>query len=141
MSAEENKVIIQRFFDEVWNEGRLDRVDDLEHPNSMSHGYVANPEFGVGLEGTKRFVAAYRTAFPDIRVVIEDMVADGDKVAVCWLARGTHTGQLLNFSPTGKEVVTTGTFFYRLADAKIAEVWGDWDRLGFMEQVSSAPSR
>jgi steroid delta-isomerase-like uncharacterized protein len=135
MSAEENKAIIQRFFDEVWNQGHLNRVDELEHPNSINYGYLTNPEFGVGQEGTKRFVAAYRTAFPNIRVVIEDIIAEGDKVAVRWLARGTHTGQLLNFSPTGKEVITTGTFFYRLTDGKIAEVWGDWDRLGFMEQV------
>jgi len=140
MTTEENKAIVRRSVEDVWNQGNLDMVDQLEADNSLSHGYLVNPEFGTGPQGTKRFVAAYRTAFPDVRMVIEALIAEGDKVAVHWIARGTHQGALLGLPATGKEVLTTGTFFYRIADGKIVEVWGDWDRLGFMEQIGGLPA-
>ena len=95
-----------------------------------------------GTENTKRAIARFRTAFPDFRIVTEDIFAEGDKVVLRWTVRGTHRGQmelLQNIPPTGKQVTWLGMDIYHFRDGKIVEGWRSWDRLSLFQQVGLVP--
>jgi steroid delta-isomerase-like uncharacterized protein len=122
MSTEETKVTVHRILEEVWNEGRLDAVD--RYLATDVTGGQASTEREYSPEAIKEFVAAFRSAFPDVHVTIEDVVAEGDKVAFRATWRGTYQGGLRNISNishTGESIVITGIGILRLADGKIAE--------------------
>ena len=123
----QNKALVQRWFDEVWNKGREAAIDEMLAPRAVVHG--------VGPEGFKRFHTAYRTAFPDVKVTIEDMVAEGDRVALRWRATATHTGPLLNVPPTGKPVTFEGMGIVRVDKGMIVEGWNLFDQLGMFTQL------
>jgi steroid delta-isomerase-like uncharacterized protein len=129
----------QRFFDEVWNEGKLDVVDELFAPEYVGH--PSGPEETVrGPEGVKTYVGGLRAGVPDLTLTIEDQVVDGDKVATRWTARGTHSGALLGIQPTGRAAVVTGITIQRIGDAgRIVEGWTNWDMLGMLQQLGVAP--
>jgi steroid delta-isomerase-like uncharacterized protein len=131
----------QRFFDEVWNEGRLEVVDELFAPEYVGH--PSGPEQTVrGPEGVKAYVASLRAGVPDLTVTIEDQVADGAKVATRWTAHGTHSGELLGIQPTGLPATVTGITVQRIGDAgQIVEGWTNWDMLGMLQQLGAAPPR
>ena len=82
----------------------------------------------------------YRTAFPDLRMTIEDMTAEGDRVVVRWTVRGTQTGEMMGMPATGKPTTVTGMFLNRLAAGKIVEGWGNFDALGMMQQLGLIPT-
>jgi predicted ester cyclase len=129
---EENKKIIHRLT-EVFNKGDLAPVDDFIDTNWVSH-----QPGGVelkGPEGVKQFVTMIRTAFPDFHVTIDDMVAEGDKVALRYTWRGTHKGDFMGIAPTGKQVTGTGIDICRYAGGKEVEVWENPDRLGMLQQI------
>ncbi|HEX6506061.1 MAG TPA: ester cyclase [Chloroflexota bacterium] len=88
-----------------------------------------------GIEGETRFIASIRTAFPDLRVEIEDMVAEGDRVAARVTHRGTHGGSFLGVPPTGRLVTYEGTVIFRIADGRIADRWGTVDLFGILLQL------
>jgi predicted ester cyclase len=138
MSTEENKAIIRRWFEEVINEKRLDRADELVAQDYVDHG--ALPGQAPGLTGAKQKWGMYITAVPDLHSWSEDMVAEGDEVAVRWTAEGTHQGELLGVSATGKEFRFTGLSICRLAEGKMAEQWEEWDKLDLMRQLGVMPS-
>jgi len=132
MSAEENKVIVRCVFEKVWNKGNLEVVDEVFATNYVFHG-PANS--GVrGPEGYKQHVTIYRTAFPDVQFTVEDMLTEGDKVAIHWTARGTHQGYLMGIAPTLKRGVVTGFSIVHIADGKIVEEWSNWDTMSLMQQ-------
>ena len=137
MSAEDNKATIRRFYDEVWNKGNLAMVDELNAPNFVEH----NPPIGfpASAEGIKQFAGAVRQAFPDLRLVPDDIIAEGDTVVARWTARGTHTKEFLGIAPTGKQVSVTGIDIARMSGNKIAEHWGQWDTMGMMQQLGAIP--
>lgn len=87
----------------------------------------------------KRFLAAYRNAFPDARSTVEDQVAEGDRVVTRWRARGTHLGQLGPIAATGREFVMDGITIERVAGGKIAEVWVARDELGLLSRLGALP--
>jgi steroid delta-isomerase-like uncharacterized protein len=93
----------------------------------------------AGLAGFKKHVTTYRTAFPDLAMAVDEILADGNKVTVRWTARGTHKGTLLGIQPTGKEITTTGISLIRIAAGKVAEHWVTWDTLGMMQQLGAVP--
>jgi steroid delta-isomerase-like uncharacterized protein len=93
-----------------------------------------------GLAGAKTKWAMYFDAIPDLRVRVEEMVAEGDKVAVRWTGEGTHRGALLGVPPTGNHVRIDGISIYRLAGGKIAEQFEQWDKLNLMQQLGVAPT-
>jgi steroid delta-isomerase-like uncharacterized protein len=140
MSTEQNKAIVRRYWEEVWNQGNLAVVDELIASDFDGHPLPGEPDFGRGSAGQKQFVDMYRTAFPDLRMTIEDMTAEGDRVAVRWTARGTNTGEMMGMPATGKHATVTGTFFNRLAAGKIAEGWGNFDALGMLQQLGVIPT-
>jgi steroid delta-isomerase-like uncharacterized protein len=137
MSTDENKVIVRRF-EELFSEKRVDRADEFVARDYLDH--AAQPGQAPGLDGAKQKWAMFIAAIPDLRVPIEDLVAEGDKVVVRWTAEGTQRGELLGIPPTGKRLRFSGISIYRLAEGKVAEVWEQFDRLGLMQQLGVVPS-
>jgi predicted ester cyclase len=120
-STEKNKATIRRVFDEFVNQGDFSVVDEIYRPDIIDHeGLPGAPE---GAEGVKYTIAGLRTAFPDLRVVIEDMSAHGDHVVIHNTWHGTHLGELLGMAPTGRTIESTGIVIWRLQDGLIAERW------------------
>jgi len=119
--------------DELFTRGWLEVADEIYAVDHVSHDAV-NPGMD-GPEAMKHFVAGYREAFPDLEMIVEDVIASGEKVVVRWVARGTHRGTLVNLSPTGRQVVVTGMHILRVQDGKVQEDWVNWDTLGMMQQL------
>jgi steroid delta-isomerase-like uncharacterized protein len=136
--SEENKAIVHRFVEEVWNKGNASVADQLISGN-YSHHDNATPNFGLGPESEKKRVNLYRTAFPDLQFTIEDVIAEGDTVTYRWSSRGTHRGPLSGIAPTGKTVTVSGITINRFAGGKIVEGWVNWDALGMLQQLEVIP--
>jgi steroid delta-isomerase-like uncharacterized protein len=136
--SEANKNIVRRLFEEVWNKGNLSVADELFAPTCTHHD-PSTPDFGRGPESEKKRVTLYRTAFPDQRMTIEDIIAEGETVMVRWSCRGTHKGDLSGIAPTGKQVASSGISSVRFANSKIAEAYVNWDALGLMQQLGVVP--
>ncbi len=138
MSAEENKDIVRRFWG-VWEEGNIDLVDELLAPDYVNRT-PATPDQPTGPEGVKGVVSMFRSGMPDLRVVIEDMIADGDKVAVRYTLEGTHEGELFGVPPTGQRLSIKSIAIERVSDGKIREHWRVTDSLDMMQQLGVIPS-
>jgi steroid delta-isomerase-like uncharacterized protein len=134
---EENKAIVRRSFEEVWNQGKLVAADEIYDASFVAHGLGV--ELPPGPEGFKQFVSVYRSAFPDLHFTIEDQFAEGDRVVARWTARGTHKGELMGIPATGKPVVVTGIDIYHIRSGKAVESWINWDALGMMQQLGVIP--
>lgn len=137
--SEENKVLLRRYLTEVWNGGRLDLIDELVDPQYLSHVVHAPPV--SNRKELKRWVSDVRTAFPDIRFMIEDLLADDDKTILRWTSEASHDGEFLGISGTGKRVVCRGISISRFVGGKIVEEWGEWDALRLMEQIGGTPKQ
>ena len=134
MSAEHNKAIARRFIEEVWNKQNLAAIDQLYAPNAIEHRDV--PPFDLDRESAKQYTAPLFSAFPDVHITIEDMVADGDRVVTRWTARGTHQGELMGIAPTGKTIAVMGISIGRHdANGQLLESWTSWDRLTMLQQL------
>ena len=124
MSSEENKALVRREQEELWNAtGNLDAAQEL---------FVADH-----VEAARQEAADFREGFPDVVSTIEDLIAEGDKVVARWRARATHQGEYMGIPPTGKEVEFTGISVYRIEGDKIAESWTIEDELGLMRQIGA----
>ncbi len=135
--SKQNKDIARRVYEEVANTGNLALLDQLMAANIVYHG----PGMEIkGVQGAKEMINGYRTAFPDLRMTVEDQVAEGDKVVTRWSARGTHRGDLQGIAPTGKKVTVTGINIDRIAGGKIAEEWEIFDLMGMMQQLGVIPA-
>jgi steroid delta-isomerase-like uncharacterized protein len=139
MSTEDNKAVIRRWNEEIFNEKRTDRADELVTQDYVDH--AALPGQAPGLEGAKHKWAMYVAAIPDLRVTMDEMVAEGDRVAARWTAEGTHEGELLGIPPTGKRIRWSGISICRVAEGKLAEQFERWDRLDLMQQLGVIPAR
>jgi steroid delta-isomerase-like uncharacterized protein len=137
--ADEPKRIVRRLIDEAYNNGRLEVVDALFVPDAVVHDPALQHDV-VGVSAIREMIAGFRRAFPDFVVLIEDQIAEGDRVALRWAARGTHRGDLWGIAATGKEITVTGTSLYRFALGRIAESWTNWDTIGLMQQLGVVPS-
>lgn len=127
-----NKAIVRRNFEEVWNKERLTVVDEIHAPDYIGH--IAGS--GVAIEGAanfKHFVVLHRLAFPDIRFIVEDQLAEADKVATRWTASGAHKGEFMGIAPSGRRVRISGISIHRLAENKIVESWDNWDALSLLQ--------
>ena len=133
MSAEESKAIVRRFWG-VWEEGDIDLVDELLAPDYVNHS-PATPDQPTDPEGIKAVVGMFRGAMPDLRVIIEDMIAEGDKVVVRYTIEGTHEGELFGVPPTGQRLSIKSISVERVSDGKIREHWRITDSLDMMQQL------
>ncbi len=136
--SEGNKFVIRRSFEELWNKGNLSLADELFTPNYEHHD-PSSPDFGRGPESEKKRAALYRTAFPDLQLTIEDIIAEGQTVMARWSCRGTHKGDLSGIAPTGKQVTISGVTVARFTNGKMLEGWVNWDALGLMQQLGIVP--
>ena len=137
--SEANKAIARRFIEEAFNKGNMAALDEIVAPGHTNTGPGSIPGLPPGPEGSKQIVSVYRNAFPDIHITVEDQIADGDKVASRWTARGTHKGELTGIPPTGKSAVVTGMCIDRIVNGKIVESWGIFDQLGMLTQLGVMP--
>jgi predicted ester cyclase len=138
-SAEENKAVARREFEEMYNQGgNLDAAEEIYAPNFVGHEPTSGESRGV--EGAKQFAASYRQAFPDLECTIEEQVAEGEKVVSRWRARGTHQGETEDLGPpTGNRVEITGISMSTIAEGKLVEDWTNFDAMGMMQQLGMVP--
>jgi steroid delta-isomerase-like uncharacterized protein len=139
MSTEDNKALVRRFFMEFWDQHNLAVADELMTSNHTDHT-PGSPPLPPGPEGFKQFGAVYFKAFPDLRLTIDDMVAEGDRVTTRWTSHGTNTGELMGMPPTGKSITVTGITINRIAGGKADETWTNFDMLGLLQQVGVIPA-
>jgi len=136
--SEQNKTVVRRLVEELWNKGNLSVADELIAP-TYAHHDASTPDFGRGPESEKKRVTLYRAAFSDLRLTVEDMIAEGETVVARWSCRGAHKGDLNGIAPTGKQFVISGVSIVRFTGGKMVEGWINWDALGLMQQLSVVP--
>jgi predicted ester cyclase len=139
MSTEQNKNVVLRWREEIWNKRNVNIIDELHAPDYVGHYSGVMPGPIRGREALKQLFAAYLAAF-DIEVTPEFLIAEGDMVAVHDTNRVKHTGQFRGIAPTGKEVTVTSTDIYRIVDGKIVEQWLESDFTGMVQQLGIASS-
>jgi steroid delta-isomerase-like uncharacterized protein len=135
---EENKALVRRWFEEVWNKGRADAIPEMLAEDGVVHGLSedsASPLHGPA--GFRPFHAQFREAFPDIEVVVEDQIAEGDLVATRCSVRGKHTGDSLGFAATQSPVEFTGVAITRIKNGKIVEAWNNFDFMKMYRQLGA----
>ncbi len=137
MSAEENKALVRQFFDAL-SQGRLDTLDAFLAPNYTAH--FSGVPVPMSREDFTQFMAAFVAAFPDQQHTVEELIAEGDKVAPRLVIRGTHRGVFNGIPPTGKRVTITGINILRLEHGKIVEHWSEGDNLGMLQQLGVVPT-
>jgi steroid delta-isomerase-like uncharacterized protein len=130
---------IRRWFDEVWNKGRMEAIDEMASPDVVGHGQAQHAT-DIGLKEFKPFVLGFRSAFPDIKVTFDYIIEQGDKVVARWTATMTHKGEFLGFAPTGNKATITGTSTQRISGGKLIEGWDNWDQLGLLVQIGAVPA-
>jgi predicted ester cyclase len=128
----DNKALVAMWFEEVWNKGRVEAIDDMMAPTCVVHGLEPQAQ---DIQAFKRFHAAYRDAFPDITITVEHAVADGDFVAVRWSGAATHRGHGLGFAATNLPATFSGMVFARIENGKLVEGWNNFDRFGMLQQL------
>jgi steroid delta-isomerase-like uncharacterized protein len=136
MSAEQNKAVVRRFEEEVWNGRSPSRVEEFF---AASHIFRAAGSRPLDRDGHRQMIAHFQGAFPDGRNTSEELLAEGDKVAQRWTYRGTHRGVFQGIPPTGRQVTLTGISIWRFEGGKIVESWHELDTLGLMRQLGVIP--
>ena len=132
------KVLVRRWFEEVWNKGRVEAIDEMFAEDGIAHGLA--DETGAPLRGPsgfKPFFQKFRDAFPDIEVIVEDAIAEGDRVAARCRVRATHAGEGLGFAATQRPMEITGMTFARVRDGKIVEAWNNFDFMAMYQQIGA----
>ena len=133
MSIAENKQLVRRWFDEAWNKGRAEAIDEMCAPHAVVHGLDGKET--AGLEALKALHVKFNAAFSESRVYINHVVAEADMVAVHWTRTATHSGDALGFAATGKTIAFGGTLFVRVENGKLAESWNYFDQAGILTQL------
>ena len=137
MSVEENKALVRRLV-EAWNTRNWGVLDELMVPDCVDHYAPAGQK--PGREGYREAEINVTNAFPDIKFTIEDMIAEGDKVAVRLTFSGTHRGEFMGIAPTNKRVTVPEISIWRIVSGKFVEEWGFSDRLGVVQQLGVIPT-
>jgi predicted ester cyclase len=135
--SQDKKMIVERFLTELWEERDLDIVDEVLAENYVDHSL---PEkLPPNREGFKQFAKMYHRAFPNIDTEVEDVIIEGDKVAMRWSARGVHKGEFMDIPPTNKPVEMTGINILRFSGNKVVESWNEFDQVGMLQQIGAMP--
>jgi steroid delta-isomerase-like uncharacterized protein len=134
MNIDQNKTLYHRFIQEVFNEGKLDALDQFLAPAYIVHD--PPPGTTSGADAVKQIVSAFRTAFPDLSITIDELVAEGDKVCARATSRGTHNGPLFGLAPTGKSITMVGLTMVTIIDGRLTESWVRNDITGLMNQIA-----
>jgi steroid delta-isomerase-like uncharacterized protein len=134
--SEANKTLVKRWFEEVWNKGRAEAIEEMFATEGIAHGLSddeANPVQGP--ENFRAFHSTFREAFPNMIITVEDMIAEGDKVVARCSVRGKHTGNSLGIAATQSPVDFTGIAIVRIEDGKIVEAWNNFDFMKMYRQL------
>ncbi|HHW51167.1 MAG TPA: ester cyclase [Pseudoclavibacter sp.] len=139
MSTEQNKALVRRMVEEFFNQGNIGQADEF-----LAHDFVEHEELPPGIpsgrEGVKQLTAMMRSAFPDFKATIDDMVAEGDKVVIRQTWSGTQKGEFMGVPPTGKSVSFGVIDILRMVGGKCVEHWGQMDSMGLMQQLGAVPA-
>ncbi len=136
MSSMQDKELVRRYIEDVFEKGNYAAADQYVTPNIVVH----NPTVGEpqGVEGVRQFAQVLRTAFADLHTTFDVMVAEGDLVGTHMTVTGTHRGEFMGVSPTGKHVTWNADAFFRIANGKIVERWGSHNLLGLLQQIGAS---
>ena len=137
-TTDTNKAIVRRFVDEVFVAGRMDAVDDLVAPNFVPHSW---PGTGPGPDELKGAMKRVFAGLSDVRMTIEDVIAEGDRVVVRLTAQAVHSGEFMGMPASGKSYSIPEIHIFRISDGKVAEHWGQADLLGMMRQLGAMPGQ
>jgi steroid delta-isomerase-like uncharacterized protein len=133
--SEQNKQTIRRLIDEFWNNQNFDVADQMFAPDAVYQTDGVTQSYAE----VKAAFMQTRHAFPDMRVSVDDLLAEGDKVALRWTALGTHKNEFIGIAPTNRQVTMTGLTIYRFSDGRIVQAWNNSDSLGMLRQLGLAP--
>jgi len=134
-NLEKNKDFLNVYTEDFWNDHNIDAFDKYFTSDYAYH----SGEGDLNREQYKGLCQAYFTAFPDLHITTDDLIAEGDKITKIWTANGTHKGDLMGIPATGKPINIKGIEVFRLADGKIAELWSSMDNLGMLQQLGVIP--
>jgi steroid delta-isomerase-like uncharacterized protein len=137
MSAEENKTLVRRLFENIVNTGNMDAVNMLIGPTYVNHN-VPTPT--PGPEGFKQVITMFRAAFPNLSVTLEDVLAEGNEVSTRGTWTGTHQGEFMNIPATGKQVTVSYIDIWRVDRGKLVENWVQMDMMGLLQQLGVVPA-
>jgi len=137
MSAD-NKTIIRRLYEEVWNKRKLEVISEIVSPSHALQGPNISGS-SVGPEAYKRQFLLFLAGYSDLHFTIDDIIAEKDKVVACWTFSGTHRGDFMGIPATNKKVSMDGMTIHHLAGGKIMDSYGNWDALGMMQQLGVVP--
>ncbi len=135
--SDDKKPLAKQWFDEVWNKGRADAIDELMHPDCVVHGLQEGDAVLRGPEGFKLFHSQFMGAFPDLQVTMEEVVSNSTTEAMRFSVEATHAGDHLGMPATNKRVTFTGMGFARYKDGKIIEAWNVVDMFGLLKQIGA----
>jgi steroid delta-isomerase-like uncharacterized protein len=139
MSTEQNKALVRQMVEEIFNRGNMSWADEFLAPD-----FVEREELPPGIprdrEGVKQLTIMLRSAFPDFKATIDDIVAEGDKVVIRQTWSGTQKGEFMGVPPTGKSISIGVIDIIRLAEGKFVEHWGQMDSMGMMQQLGAIPA-
>jgi steroid delta-isomerase-like uncharacterized protein len=127
--------VVQRWFDEVWNQGKEATIDELFAPEGVGHGLGEGEVDVHGPADFKSFWRNIRAALPDAQIHVQDIVVEGDRVAARVILQGTHSGDGLGSKATGRPVRIAGIVIVRIVDGWMVEAWNSWDQLGLLQQL------
>jgi steroid delta-isomerase-like uncharacterized protein len=132
----------RRLLEESFNTGSFALIDQHVAPEALNHDPALPAQMRDlrGPDALKRVVTMYRSAFPDLRMIVDDVIASGDRVVLRWHSEGTHRGELAGLAPTGVHASATGISIDRWQDGKIVEAWAEWDNMGLARQLGAAPA-
>jgi steroid delta-isomerase-like uncharacterized protein len=139
MSTEQNKVLVRQMVEEVFNRGNMSLADKFLAPDFVEREELP-PGVPRGREGVKQLTAMFRSAFPDFKATIDDIIAEGDKVVIRQTWTGTHKGEFMGMPPTGKRMSIGVIDIIRIVGGKFVEHWGQMDSMGMMQQLGAIPA-
>ena len=135
--SEQNKTLIREMMDEVWQNQKIDSVDQYYSEQYVNHN--APPDLPPGLEGLKAFAGILASSFTESSITIEDQISEGDIVVTRWSSTSKHTGDFMGVPASGNQIELTGIDVLRISEGKIVEGWGQADMLGLMQQIGAIP--
>ena len=139
MSADNNKALVRRYFEDAWNKHNTAVVDEIYAADFVDRGPDI-PGIAHTRDGLKQFMGMYLRAFPDANITVEDQLVEGDRVVTRWTGRGTQTGEFMEMPPSGKKVAVPGVQIDRFSGGKIVEEWTLFDQLGMLQQLGAVPA-
>lgn len=132
----DNKALTRRWFEEVWNKGREEAIDEMLGADGVAHGLAEDGHDLPGPAEFRRFYRQFRSGIPDVRITVDQVIGEGDTTAVRFTAHGTHSGDGLGIKATNRRVRVSGIVMMRWKDGMIAEGWNEFDAAGLMRQIT-----